>query len=955
MDNRFLLAGALAILAIFIGIPRKRKGADWGQFCVRILALPVSGLFLVALVHVLAPKLETGLNWSPLHWFNVLTPPESRVVWGVPVLIVLISLAGTLYIGLMGRDLHTATREWWTRLGAWVNIYSIASAGLFLIAFGARGLFEDVLGPLGGSLLASGWIGTTLGGLMAGHGSETGGKKSSGRLEILAQVAPYVFVVGLLLCLSYAIDVVGRSHFGDPLSILGAVVGCLVAALLLSWRVNINDFSMYNFYRNRLTRCYLGASNQNRDAHPFTGFDPNEDQIRMQDLVVTPKRRPPLAADPQAGETTNREPRIEERPYIGPYFVINTALNLMAGENLAWQKRMATSFSISPLFSGFDPSGPAQKVAEPEGGQKGYIPTSCYEDGMPIGAAATISGAAVSPNMGYHSSAPLAFLMTVFNVRLGRWIGNPKSAKASRPGPRLGLPYLLVELFGMTNAKRDYVYLSDGGHFENLGIYELVRRRCRFIVACDAEDDGQFQFDALGNAIEKCRTDFGVNIKIDVDQIRRSREKPEEGRHCAVGSIDYGPGLANGTLLYIKSSLTGDEPTDVKRYRDQNPAFPHQTTLDQAFDETQFESYRALGEHIVTTVLNAVGDKGKVKKMQTEELFVRLRRQWHPPAGGAGGGRNGTFTQHAQEYEKLLDKISGTPHLRFLDSQLNPGLRNLAKDAQGAPKHRFWLPETYLELRAGYYICARMIQLMENVYLDLDLDNEWDHPDNQGWKNLFKNWSWAGMFRATWALTASVYGSRFRDFCERRLELTIGQVRLGKAEHLTGDGVTLDTVLRRCRTKLLLNFVEVRFLETLVDHLDKSYPATVYPILVRVAMPMRPSEKVDIAVGFALVQNGELMFLRIQDHLRAMGLARRAVRCLIDKKIERVGRWPLEGEKPVVLKMAKIDDEIGREQAPGEELISQEIERRFRIFFRSVHNEIGQPDDDASSGAAADS
>ena len=101
--------------------------------------------------------------------------------------------------------------------------------------------------------------------------------------------------------------------------------------------------------------------------------------------------------------------------------------------------------------------------------------------------AVTISGAAASPNEGYHSSPSVAFLLTVFSVRLGSWFQNPRRPEVWRkPGPAHGLKPLLSELFGLSNDRSDFVYLSDGGHFEGLGIYELVRRRCRFIVACDA-------------------------------------------------------------------------------------------------------------------------------------------------------------------------------------------------------------------------------------------------------------------------------------------------------------------------------------------------------------------------------------------------------------------------------------------------------------------------------------
>lgn len=144
--------------------------------------------------------------------------------------------------------------------------------------------------------------------------------------------------------------------------------------------------------------------------------------------------------------------------------------------------------------------------------------------GLWLGSSMAISGAAASPDVGYHSSPSVAFLLTVFNVRL-RALGrqSPASEILAQKRPLVGGWYLLSELFGITNGKTRYVYLSDGGHFENLGIYELVRRRCRYIVASDASQDGACSFEDLGNAIRKCYTDFGVRIEIDVESMRANK------------------------------------------------------------------------------------------------------------------------------------------------------------------------------------------------------------------------------------------------------------------------------------------------------------------------------------------------------------------------------------------------------------------------------------------------
>ena len=304
--------------------------------------------------------------------------------------------------------------------------------------------------------------------------------------------------------------------------------------------------------------------------------------------------------------------RPEERRhgYWGPFPLVNTALNLVAGDQLAWQERRAESFVLSPLYCG------ANSVGYRDAGiySAGTLPHRNLRKLKPLtlGRSVAISGAAASPNMGYHSAPAPAALMTIFNVRLGWWLPNPKIESvftSNRPGS--GLQWLLLELFGYTNTKRDFVNLSDGGHFENLGVYELVRRRCRFIVVADGGADPNFEFEDLAGLIRKCRSDFGIDIEIDVSQLRRKDGKHSDV-HCAIGTIRYDqvePTAPVGTLVYLKPSLTGDESTDIQYYAGKHLDFPHQPTLDQFFNESQFESYRALGYHCASKVFSAAVEK----------------------------------------------------------------------------------------------------------------------------------------------------------------------------------------------------------------------------------------------------------------------------------------------------------------------------------------------------------
>jgi len=168
------------------------------------------------------------------------------------------------------------------------------------------------------------------------------------------------------------------------------------------------------------------------------------------------------------------------------------------------------------------------------------------------------------------------------------------------------------ELTGTTNEDQDDVYLSDGGHFENLGIYELIRRRCRVIIACDAGVDPSCVCNDLASAVEKCRVDFDTRIDIDIKDIRPSLslfpgDQKMRGSETpfTIGTIHY-PDGTQGTLIYIKPSLNAQLPQDVLAYARLAEAFPHQSTLDQFFDEAQFESYRALGFACASAALDEI-------------------------------------------------------------------------------------------------------------------------------------------------------------------------------------------------------------------------------------------------------------------------------------------------------------------------------------------------------------
>jgi hypothetical protein len=490
-------------------------------------------------------------------------------------------------------------------------------------------------------------------------------------------------------------------------------------------------------------RCYLGASRDQAERRPnrFTGFDPDDD-VKLSDLRVEPVADTPTAA---------RSARHRGLSYVGPYPIVNVALNLTKGRELAWQERKAESFVFTPQFTGYEltedrPLGGANL------GRAGYRPTSAfaYMNGPAIGTAAAISGAAANPNMGYHSSPATAFLLTVFNARLGWWLGNPRY-RSSRlepwrtSSPRLGLMYLLSELTGGSDNRTRYVNVSDGGHFENLGIYELVRRRCKYIIAVDAEQDGKMSFNGLANAIRKCRTDFGVSIELDLNNIRRIDRRSRA--HCTAGRIYYPePDATPGHILYIKSSLTGDEAPDVLEYESRNDAFPHESTGDQWFDESQFESYRMLGYHAGREALQlALRTAVDVHRTPTiGELFAELRDLWTPAAGAQPEDQ----VRHADLYSGLYALAHQTVATGAADTLL------------------FTVPPVIAN-RDTLYVAQAIVDFMHRVFADLQLDRFPNRPHNAGWMRIFQTWMRDPNVASTWARVQTNYSQRFQSFVTR--------------------------------------------------------------------------------------------------------------------------------------------------------------------------------------------
>jgi hypothetical protein len=523
-------------------------------------------------------------------------PTGPYVVLGLSWVVAAYLVGELIYVGITSFSKRgEMDREWLARSSGWLTAVALSWALFTAVCLYVPDLVLRAVAWLVPAIAAVGGLSGVIT-LALGASAKSAANSAEhvfSKVKVSQWVSLAACVFALSLSVAFAFGAQYLAHTIVPTATptlaqvawlaLGAAV-LLALSVLLSLFINVNRFSVHALYRNRLVRAFLGAARARaktpRSPDPFTGFD-LADNVAM--TLVKP-----------------------DAPKARLLHVINMALNTVGTDNLAWQERKASSFTVTPLACGNK--------------EVGYRQTSDYghpEYGLSLGTAMAISGAAASPNMGYNSSPLVSFLLMLFNVRLGWWLGNPARCKRiyERQGPIVGIKPALTELVGATTDKGNWIYLSDGGHFENLGLYEMVRRRCQCIVVCDAGCDETASFEDLGNALRKVEIDFGVTITFSPPvAIQRRRSPPRRGPRCALGTIRYPakPGGARdaeenkGWIVYLKPALDGTEPMGVRSYAEAHKTFPHESTADQWFSESQLESYRALGEHTVQQVLDAV-------------------------------------------------------------------------------------------------------------------------------------------------------------------------------------------------------------------------------------------------------------------------------------------------------------------------------------------------------------
>lgn len=418
-------------------------------------------------------------------------------------------------------------------------------------------------------------------------------------LPALALIVPFLLWLFMMVM---AITMIEQGYFMAKWITPGPMLLVAVILFLISWfGIDYNVNSLHNIYRDRMSRAFLASAEALNEQDPTKRENmlDEDDRIRLSEISTD----------------------------HAPFHLINTALSIPGSSWANQRGRNADFFLYSPKFIG--------------GELTGYVSTTFAEQRVSVfnlGSAMAVSGAAVAPNMGMLSVKLMSPTLALLNLRLGRWAANPRVLKDTASGKGRNFPgarYFWREAFKKTGislgssggvssaavssgAAKPFVYLSDGGHIENLGAYELLRRRCRLIICVDGECDPDLSAGALAQLERFARIDLGIRLHIDVTPIAIGHQaaskamskltdplKPDDaknGPHVALGLIEY-PEKEIGAFLYVKSSLSGDENAYVAAYKTEHPAFPHETTGDQFFSEEQFECYRALGEHIVRRAL----------------------------------------------------------------------------------------------------------------------------------------------------------------------------------------------------------------------------------------------------------------------------------------------------------------------------------------------------------------
>lgn len=431
------------------------------------------------------------------------------------------------------------------------------------------------------------------------------------------RLAP-LLAVGVLSILAYLLVVVYVDDFlsrwgmeppslREQLELVLVPVGILLATRALG---SANLTTLFPFYRDRLSYAYLEVPPGGPEPEPLGGTR-KRTSSDLSEVPTMAELGHARAAEGCADVTASRQPRPTES---WPSLVLCGAANVRDPEMLP-TGRNSTPFLMTDRGIGL----PDSRLP---GGDL-MIPSADYpyrrKLGLGVDHAIAISGAAVSPLAGRENRliGPARLLLALFNIRLGVWMANPywHDRRDSASGRRRGFfersncaldlssPLRVVqEAFGTPSVYLPYLYVTDGGHYDNLGLVEALRRRPRFIIALDGSGDPEGEFPAMGQAIASARMDLAVDIA-DFDPaplVCGHQKKASRGWTTFTARFPEG---GTCTVYYIKSVAVDDLPWDLESYRATHPGFPASSATLETYNEFDFEAFRHLGWHLTDQAL----------------------------------------------------------------------------------------------------------------------------------------------------------------------------------------------------------------------------------------------------------------------------------------------------------------------------------------------------------------
>lgn len=418
------------------------------------------------------------------------------------------------------------------------------------------------------------------------------------------------------------------SHVTDIVEfylVLGIVL-TLLTAQTLSF---LNLSSLQAFYSARLRRAYLGATNPKRTGYDCTEMSSTAKAVPRPTLDLSIRRE--VAGDDSSWV------QYTPHDFGGPLHLIGVTVNHTTGKGSDIDLRDRKGFTMTLGPAGVSAAIDSHAILNKE--PESLSPLPCPHGDDPVfGKPGTvvqpepcslsrwmaISGAAFSTGLGANTRTGISVLLGAANVRLGYWWASGAQADSTSSLIRSLFrtqAYLVEEFVGrFAGSEYRHWYLSDGGHSENTGAYELIRRQLPLIVLLDNGADRGYEFEDFGNLVRRVRIDFGAEItpvsnteweKLGINSKVASAAGLSSLRRKRPG--DMGVALADSAialfrvthkagaeslLILAKPTLVGDEPDDIINYAVTHEAFPQEPTSDQFFDEAQWESYRNLGQHI---------------------------------------------------------------------------------------------------------------------------------------------------------------------------------------------------------------------------------------------------------------------------------------------------------------------------------------------------------------------